>query len=256
MTTIKNLIVAFSLYSKIPMPIFEWKEKDMKHNLVFLPVVGLVIGVLVYFADCLMVKLNAPLIFQLAILSLLPIAVTGGFHIDGFMDVRDALSSYADKEKKLEILKDPHIGAFAVIHLAMLSLVWLGSLSLKTTDTGLPIVTVYSLSFFIVRAVCGALSLMLKKAKKDGMLNMETKAATKADAFILLVEALIGVGAIFFLSVPAGAIVVFDIIAFSLYYKHMAYKNFGGVTGDLSGFGIVTLEVLILFSLALAGLFI
>ena len=41
--------------------------------------------------------------------------VTGGIHLDGFMDTTDARSSYGDREKKLAILKDSHVGAFAVI---------------------------------------------------------------------------------------------------------------------------------------------
>ena len=45
----------------------------------------------------------------------IPLLVTGGFHVDGFMDTTDALSSYREKEERLRILKDPHIGAFAVI---------------------------------------------------------------------------------------------------------------------------------------------
>lgn len=43
--------------------------------------------------------------------------ITGGIHIDGYMDTMDAVHSYGNREKKLEILKDSHIGAFAVIML-------------------------------------------------------------------------------------------------------------------------------------------
>ncbi|MBQ6212893.1 MAG: adenosylcobinamide-GDP ribazoletransferase, partial [Ruminococcus sp.] len=38
----------------------------------------------------------------------LPVLVTGGIHMDGFCDVNDARASYADKEKRLEIMSDPH----------------------------------------------------------------------------------------------------------------------------------------------------
>ncbi len=49
--------------------------------------------------------------------ALIPVWITGGIHLDGYADTCDALSSYGDREKKLEILKDPHCGAFAVIRL-------------------------------------------------------------------------------------------------------------------------------------------
>ena len=48
---------------------------------------------------------------------LIPVWVTGGIHLDGYADTCDALCSYGDTQKKLDILKDPHCGAFAVIRL-------------------------------------------------------------------------------------------------------------------------------------------
>ena len=47
--------------------------------------------------------------------ALLPLLVTGGIHLDGFLDVADARSSHQSRARKLEILKDSHVGAFAVI---------------------------------------------------------------------------------------------------------------------------------------------
>ena len=55
-----------------------------------------------------------------------PLLVTGGFHVDGFLDTCDALHSYQSMEKKQEILKDPHIGAFAVLSLLTAVLLGLG----------------------------------------------------------------------------------------------------------------------------------
>ena len=118
MRIIKSCIVAFSMYSKIPMPQFEWKEEDMQYMLCFFPWVGAVIGVCLYlwnrFCAAFQVGRIAYVLFAVAI----PILVTGGFHVDGFMDTMDALHSYQPRERKLEILKDSHIGAF-------LSLCWL-----------------------------------------------------------------------------------------------------------------------------------
>ena len=59
----------------------------------------------------------------------IPILITGGFHVDGFLDTCDALHSYQPRERKLEILKDSHIGAFAVIMLALYGLIFLGGFS-------------------------------------------------------------------------------------------------------------------------------
>ena len=48
MGIIKPFFIAFSLYSQIPVPQFEWKEEDMKYMLCFFPWIGVVIGVLLF----------------------------------------------------------------------------------------------------------------------------------------------------------------------------------------------------------------
>ena len=99
------------------MPRFEWKDEDYRESLIFFPVVGLIIGALVIAINELPFMKIVPVAVRIILTILVPILVTGGFHLDGFMDTSDALSSYAEKERRLEILSDPHIGAFSVIAL-------------------------------------------------------------------------------------------------------------------------------------------
>ena len=91
----------------------------MSTSLDFFPLVGAVIGALVCLINIGPAAALDPVVRALASV-LIPILVTGGFHLDGFMDTSDALNSYGEPGKKLEILKDPHIGAFAVISLVKL----------------------------------------------------------------------------------------------------------------------------------------
>ena len=51
-TILKSIIVAFSVYSKIPMPKFEWASDDMKYHLCFFPWVGALIAVLEWILYC------------------------------------------------------------------------------------------------------------------------------------------------------------------------------------------------------------
>lgn len=51
------------------------------------------------------------------IAALIPLAVSGGIHLDGLCDTCDALCSFGDREKRLAILKDPHVGAFGPLWL-------------------------------------------------------------------------------------------------------------------------------------------
>lgn len=89
----------------------------MKYVMGFFPLIGLITGTLVYGWIYAGEILYVPDISRTLVLIILPVIITGGIHVDGYMDTCDALNSYGDREKKLAILKDSHIGAFAVIKL-------------------------------------------------------------------------------------------------------------------------------------------
>ena len=111
----KSCIIAFAMYSKIPMPRTDWDKENMKYALCFFPLVGAVIGGLTYlfgrYGHC----IAGDGAFFTILWMMIPILVTGGIHVDGLLDTADALSSYKPKEEKLKILKDSHAGAFAII---------------------------------------------------------------------------------------------------------------------------------------------
>ena len=113
MTALQTIAVAFAMFSALPMPQFDWNEKNMRYALCAFPLVGVVCGAL----WCVCGVLPLPAAARAAGFCLVPVWVTGGIHLDGYADTCDALSSYGDTAKKLEILKDPHCGAFAVIRL-------------------------------------------------------------------------------------------------------------------------------------------
>ena len=113
----RSFLLAFSMYSKIPVPQFVWKEEDMQYMLCFFPWVGAVIGGVLFLWNELCGRF-----------------AVGG--LDGFMDTMDAFCSYSPRERKLEILKDSHIGAFSVIMLALYGLIYLGAFS-EIKDGGL-----------------------------------------------------------------------------------------------------------------------
>ena len=113
MTALQTIAVAFAMFSALPMPQFDWNEKNMRYALCAFPLVGVVCGAL----WCVCGVLPLPAAARAAGVCLVPVWVTGGIHLDGYADTCDALSSYGDTAKKLEILKDPHCGAFAVIRL-------------------------------------------------------------------------------------------------------------------------------------------
>ena len=114
---ISTVIVAFSMFSAIPMPQTEWTNKSMRYALCAFPLIGAVIGALVCLWRFVCLRMEFSEWILAAGICVLPVLVTGGIHLDGFCDTADALASHQDTEKKLQILKDPHMGAFAAIWL-------------------------------------------------------------------------------------------------------------------------------------------
>ena len=89
----KSIAIAFSMYSKIPMVQFEWKEEDMRYSMCFFPLVGIVIGLLswCWWLFCQQFGIGKMCFAFVGIAIIL--LVTGGIHMDGYMDTMDALHS-------------------------------------------------------------------------------------------------------------------------------------------------------------------
>ena len=110
-----SLAIAFATYSRIPMPKVDWSEENRRYSLCFFPLIGMVIGVALWIWLHLCSRLSLGGMLQGTLGAAIPLIITGGIHMDGFMDVTDAISSWQTKERRLEILKDSHVGAFAVM---------------------------------------------------------------------------------------------------------------------------------------------
>lgn len=121
---LRAFCMSFSMFCAIPTPFAHvWEDSVRSLMLVVFPFVGTVIGAIWAGAGVLMRYFGCPHLFAAAILTLLPYWLSGGIHLDGFMDCCDAVFSRRPLEKKREILKDSHVGSFAVISLSMLLLI-------------------------------------------------------------------------------------------------------------------------------------
>ena len=244
------LAVSFSLYSRIPMPHFEWNEDDMGHSLVFFPLTGAVIGALIYSLNCFSETESIPLFVRTVLTILIPLLITGGFHIDGFMDTQDALRSYQSKEKKLDIMKDPHIGSFAVIGLVINLLMITAALGIILNAKDSETLFILAGVFVISRILSGITSICFEKAKKDGMLFGEAGKNNMGVLIALFVQLTAVLILMVIVDIKAALAVLVIFALFVLYYRYMTYKQFGGVTGDTAGYFVTVSEVLACIALA------
>lgn len=247
---LKSLASAFLMYSRIPMPNVEWKEENRRYALCFFPLVGVVIGGLFLLWRYVCGLLDFGTVLTGAVSVIIPIIVTGGIHLDGFCDVIDAKSSYADKAKRLEIMSDPHIGSFAAIYLGAYLLLQTAVMSEIKSFEGAAVI---ALGFVLSRSLSGIAAVYFKSAKNGGALHSFVRPAHKKITLAVLTLLAIFVCASMALLSPfSGIPAVFGALLCLIYYRHSAYSNFGGITGDTAGW-FLQLTELAIPALALAG---
>ena len=253
MRIIKSMIIAFSMYSRIPMPQFEWKDEDMKYMLCFFPWIGGVIGICVYLWGRTCARFEIGTFCYTVVGTAIPLLITGGFHVDGFMDTMDAFHSYQPKEKKLEILKDSHIGAFAVIMLGTYGLLYMGAFSeIQKTK----ILQIVCAGFWLSRTLSGISVVSFPSAKKDGLLYLfASSAQKKVVKGSLYLQGILCIGFMLWCSLRAGSIVVMTaIVTFAFYYKRCK-KELGGITGDTAGYFVLICEGSMMIVTAILNMF-
>lgn len=250
-TVCKSFCIAFSLYSKIPVPNFPWKDEDMKYVLCFFPWVGAVIGVCIWAWSQLCQYFSIGSICYIFIGSAIPLLITGGFHLDGYMDTMDAFHSYQDKEGKLKILKDSHIGAFSVIMVILYYLFYIGAFGEIKNEKAL---VCFCVGFFLARTLSGISVVCFRPAKEQGLLNSCANSAEKKAVVVsLLIQLLAGACLELFIDLKTGILVLFGAAISFGYYRYRSYKELGGTTGDLAGYFVTLCELLMAAAAAVGG---
>ena len=241
MIFLQTVAVAFAMFSALPMPQFDWNEKNMRYALCAFPLVGAVCGVLC----CLCGWLPLPTAVQAAGWSLLPVWVTGGIHLDGYADTCDALASCGDTAKKLEILKDPHCGAFAVIRLCsyFLAYVALCACVRFTPRVG----AVWTLALVGERALSALTIAAFPLAKNTGLAHTFATAADRVRVRKILVLLCAALAAALVI-LGGGALAAAAGCVFAR-YAVVARRQFGGITGDLAGWFLQKCEIWMLAAL-------
>lgn len=247
MNLLGSLAIAFSMYSRIPMPAVEWKKERMKYAMCFFPLIGVVTGAAVYgvFTLCTALELN----WMAKIVPVVtPILITGGIHMDGFLDVVDAKSSHAPQEKKLEILKDPHTGAFAIIGCGVYLLLYLAVFG----EIRPSMMVAYGGIFVITRALSGLAVVTFPMAKKSGLAaSFSGQAQKRTVAVVMTVFLLLAEVWIWYTGGIAAAAVTAASAALTYwYYYRMSKKEFGGITGDLAGYFLQMCELVLTAAVA------
>lgn len=245
----QGLLIAFSTYSRLIVPRADWSQENRRYAMCFFPLIGAVIGALLWgwFALCDFLRLSD--LLRGAVGAAIPLLISGGIHMDGFMDTCDALGSHKGREEKLAILRDSHAGAFAVMGCCLYLLIYAALLGTARSAPAL------ALGYVLSRALSGLALLHMKGARPGGLLDAFASAADARRVTICLVGYVVLVAAGYFaLAGPICAPICLGLSgAVFLAYRAMAYRQFGGLTGDLAGWFLLLCELAVALGAALCG---
>jgi adenosylcobinamide-GDP ribazoletransferase len=172
--------------------------------------------------------------------------LTRGMHLDGLADTVDALGSYKDRRRALEIMKSPEVGPFAVV--ALILVIALQATALASIGF-LGVVVAYSTGRLAAAVGCAR---GVPAARPDGLGALV--AGTVGRAYLALcgfVCAAVAVAA-----VPGrwwqGPLAVLAALALTVLLVWHATKRFGGITGDVLGFLVEIATTVALIGLSAA----
>jgi adenosylcobinamide-GDP ribazoletransferase len=235
----RNLRTAFGLLTTLPfgMP-SAWLPGDSGRAGIWYPLVGLVVGGLIWLSFLALSQFFPPLV--VGVLTVVVwVSLTGGLHLDGLADCCDGLLSSNTPQRRLEIMKDPHLGTFGGIGLMLVLLAKVTALSLLTPSTGLAIILATVISrWFILPAS------LLPLARPSGM-GADFAAGFRRSA--ILITAILPLGLAFLLGIQ-GFFAVLAALITAAAVLGLTYPRIGGVTGDVFGLLVEVTETVILLS--------
>ncbi len=241
-----SFVMSLGMFTRIPAPIADF-SKGTKGIMGAFPFVGLLHGLLwwavAHFAAVLMPPLLAG-----AVVAVYPFLITGFLHLDGFMDVSDAILSRRPLEDRLRILKDPNTGAFSVCSLGIL-------LILFTTAcielTGSPYTM--ALAFVpVLSRVLSATAVLTQRPLPTSSLVQSFKAgANRHELIVVIFAGCIAAAIMVYIYRWQALLTISAMAATQLRATLHCRRQLGGFSGDVAGYMLTLGELAAVISLAI-----
>ncbi|PMR71342.1 adenosylcobinamide-GDP ribazoletransferase [Halomonas heilongjiangensis] len=226
-----GLLLAIQFLTRLPVPVESpWTAATSRWAVRCYPLVGLLLGaVLAGVYLLLQERLPTPLL-ALVLLSLW-VALSGGLHLDGLMDVADALGSNAPLEKRWAIMKDPQVGSFAILALLFL-LAWKAMLLWALLEARVSPVLL-ALVPALGRLGAVALLVLAPAARSEGLAWHWKQHLDRRDLLLALVPPALLLGWL-----PGWPLLLVALPVFLLTYGAAMIRAFKGINGDIVGAAI------------------
>ncbi len=228
----KGFALALSMLSTLPFfKVHDFYKGINGYAVMFYPLIGFILGVILYFVATLLAP-YVPHAHLGVILFALWVLLTGALHLDGFADTVDGL--FVPKERSLEVMKDPHNGGMGMLFGGTFLILKASSLMNFEAYYLLPIVLLLP-RLMIVFAIKYA-----PYVSVNGMSTLAKEELQSAQVFTALLYSLL-----FVLFYNSWMLLAVSVIVFLFIIKFFN-RRYGGFTGDIYGFSIELIELLLL----------
>ncbi|MFC7391938.1 adenosylcobinamide-GDP ribazoletransferase [Scopulibacillus cellulosilyticus] len=257
----EGMIIALQFFTVIPIhQTIDLNIRNIRRAIQVYPIVGL------FFGGCIigiywLADVWTPFshLALTCLLFTLFIVVSGGIHLDGWIDTSDAYFSYRDRDKRLEIMKDSRVGAFGVMSLLFI-LGWrLLFMYEGLTAMSLSKLLLFASIPFLSRMAMAMLLVYSPLAKDEGLAAYFQRGCRKKDAIIFFIYIMIYLVIIGVINIKAFVCLLLLVICTGLFF-FISYrffkKNFGGITGDTLGASVEGAETFLWMILWLCRLFV
>ena len=226
-----DFLLMIQFFTRIPIKRnLPCNQENFRRGIVFLPLIGFLIGVMQY-GFIYLLKEILPSSIVAIIATLIPIIITGALHIDGLGDTFDGFFAFTkDKHRIIEIMKDSHVGTFAISAIIANMLLQYSAIEYLITKDAFEVLLVaimFSKLFVILTGRWG------KPAKAEGSGNLFVGNMSIIVLIISIVYSLL-IGSII-VTLLSSLILLFAGVIVSILFYVLCYSKIEGVTGDTFG---------------------
>ncbi len=247
---LKAFCMSFSMFCAIPTPFSHvWEDSVRSLMLAVFPLVGVIIGAIWCAAALLLEYFEVPVMLSATFLTATPYLLTGGIHLDGYMDCCDAIFSRRPLEKRREILKDSHVGSFAVVGLVMLVLIGYGAFASAVLEENAWML----ISICTVSRCCSAIGVSTLRPMGHSEYAGTFQQGISKGNIAVLIAVLIFTASSVAVHFDYYGLIVLGATALGYWLATAyAFRDLDGFSGDVTGFGHTIAELCGVVALVLA----
>lgn len=226
-----NFLLMLQFLTKIPIKFsLPCEMEDFKRGSVFLPIVGLIIGVIQWCMYKLLIMV-LPLNVTIVLVITIGIIITGGFHLDGLGDTCDGFFAFKEDKTIIDIMKDSRIGTYSCISIIIDLLLRYTLLYFIVPKFSLAIIA----SPMIARFCTVFITHIGKRAKSTGSGNLFISNVGKLQVFISFIMTAGILLVIMIMNPEYTLIIIFSDMVLTFIFNLLCNCKIGGLTGDTLG---------------------